>query len=100
MPATQLDMPVALHAPTPHVVGAGTKLSSTTPSQSSSRPSQSLSLPVGAPGAQLSTTLPLTQERMPVRPHTPLPHMVATGVYVAGSHELTVRIAAELVMLL
>ena len=78
----------------------GRYASSTAPSQSSSSPSQSLSVPVVDPATQLSTTLPPTQERVPVRAHTPTPHIVATGVYAMGSQTFTVRTAAELVTLL
>jgi hypothetical protein len=45
-PLSQVRLPVLAQSPVPHVVAVGTKPSSATPLQSSSRPSQFVSLPV------------------------------------------------------
>jgi hypothetical protein len=89
-PSTHAVAPLAEHAPTPQVVGAGTKSSSVWPSQSSSTPSQLPSLPPELPPEppapaeppsplQLSMTAPFMHEVMPVPPHDPPPHCVTTG---------------------
>jgi len=77
-PLMQLVERVEAHAPTPHVVGVGMKSSSVVPSQSSSAPLQTESSPAGVPGAQLSTTAPLTQEVEPVDAQPPTPQVVGT----------------------
>ena len=78
-PDAQLVEPVEAHAPTPHVVGAGTKSSSVVPSQSSSTPLQMESSIAGVPGEHVSTTEPDTQLKEPVAAHAPAPHAVRTG---------------------
>ena len=72
-PPVQVVLPVAAHAPTPHVVGAGTKSSSDDPLQSSSAPSQVASLAAGVPGVHESTTDPARHETVPVEAQAPTP---------------------------
>ena len=76
-PRPQLVLPVAPHAPTPQLVATDTKSSSMTPSQSSSVPSQLVSLGAGLPGAQLSVILPETHSVLPLALHAPTPQLVA-----------------------
>jgi hypothetical protein len=49
------------------------------PSQSSSTLLQVASLAAGVPGAQLLTTLPATQEVVPVAAQAPMPQLVDCG---------------------
>ena len=70
-------MPVAEHAPTPHVVGVDAIPSSVALSQSLSIPSHISA--VGAPGVQLSTITPPTQLNVPAAEHAPTPHDVDVG---------------------
>jgi hypothetical protein len=75
-PLTQEVVPVAAQPPTPQVVGAETKSSSTWLSQSSSTLLQLASLAAGVPGVQLSTSEPLTQLVEPVEAQPPTPQVV------------------------
>jgi hypothetical protein len=75
-PPVQVVLPVAVHAPTPQVVGTGMKSSSGVPLQSSSSPLQMESSAAGVPGVQLSAMTPLTQEVVPVEAQAPIPQDV------------------------
>ena len=74
----QLVEPVEAQAPVPQAVGTETYSSSVELSQSSSAPLQAESSAAGVPGAQLSTTAPLTQEVEPVDAQPPTPQVVGT----------------------
>ena len=75
----QLVDPVEAQAPVPQAVGTETYSSSVELSQSSSAPLQAESSAAGVPGAQLSTTAPLTQEVEPVEAQAPTPQDVGAG---------------------
>ena len=75
--ARVLAMPAA-QAPTPQLVAWITKCSSLGPSQSSSTPSQSLSVPA-LPFAQVSTTVPPLHVSWPLAMHAPMPQLVGVG---------------------
>ena len=76
MPLVHDVTPLAAHTPKPQDVGVETKFSSAVPLQFWSCPSQSLSVPVGEPGLQVSPGLPLMHVCKPVDAHTPTPQVV------------------------
>jgi hypothetical protein len=80
LPAMQLVDPARAHEALPHAVETGTKSSSAAPLQSSSVPSQVVSVAEGAaPGVQLSATLPATQLVVPARAQEAKPQEVAVA---------------------
>jgi hypothetical protein len=78
-PPVQVVTPVEAHAPTPQLVATGVKSSSLVPSQSSSKPSQVVSLGAGAPGAHESPGVPATHVVIPVEAHAPTPQEVGVA---------------------
>ncbi len=78
-PPTQVSEPAAAHSPTPQLVAWPVKSSSATPSQSSSIPSQVLSLlDSGFLGSQPVLTEPSTQASKPADSQAPTPHLVSS----------------------
>src|SRR5258705_213828 len=78
-PFVQVVAPAARQAPTPQLVGAATKSSSTWPSQSSSMALQTASFAAGALGWQSLVSTPATHRRRPVAVQAPTPQMVGDG---------------------
>ena len=60
-------------------------MSSATPEQSWSRPSQSSSAPVGLPGAQVSDCAPATQVSVPEAAHSPTPQLVGSPYHASST---------------
>ena len=88
VPLTHWVAPIEAQTPIPQVVGVELNSSSILPSQSLSIPSQVASLVAGVPAVQLSWTLPLTQEVVPVAAHWPKPQVVGCETYPSSTWPL------------
>jgi hypothetical protein len=95
MPATHAVVPVETHTPTPQLVAAGPKSSSTTPLQSSSMALQTLSLEAALPGVHELTTCPCVQLVVPDAAQAPAPQVI-----VVDTNASSVRLSQSSSMLL